>query len=344
MNKIRINIFLLITILGFLSINVSGCATTSKSKFDTQENDMYFSLAYPVSLHPAITSGLNLYDKDKELGYDRDLLGLSSSVSKMFTNQISTDTSMTAGVGNIEGRTKRYRTTFDILQYASYPLNIRVPINDDNNCLYINKTKCNDFRTINIIPLIGAGVRVIAEYNSDEYMGQISLSYLSTKASASRINGTLEMQLLGVNSLGTNATGITQLNLTPDSIAMIQQQIAAVMSQMWNKNTIIQPQIVGYTILGRPDLKRISQSDVVDQLLKDVHTLSFKFFEKLLQESIRLGHVKLEEAETKRKLFNDVYYKMTKIDSPIFNKGIPLHAISDPASLKKDLTANKNEN
>ncbi|TKB54480.1 hypothetical protein [Ferrimonas aestuarii] len=285
-------------------IAISGCssnqelATQPEAKRSQLQSANYYSLDYPISLPASTTS--SMHKDQSQLGFDRDLLALPSSTSKMYTKQLTQSASIgSTGLFGLGGEKKHYRTIYDTIQYASYPLSLTVPINNADNCLQKAPASCEQ-RKINILPLIGAGVRVTADYYTAKANGSLSLTALDAAASASELEGTLQLQLIGINRLGANAAGFTQLDLTPDSIAMIQQQIGSMMSQMWIKDTIIQPQITGYTILGNPDLSKVSQTDIVDQMLAHSNTLSDNFFEAILKESIRIGDVALTEVDDLR--------------------------------------------
>lgn len=290
-------------ITGLVCISLSfGCVSNSISQTPnipaqtnaTTKEGQYVALPHPISLHPIITSSLNKElansSTNNELNFDSDLLSLSSSVTKSYTKQISGDAGAKFGLVNLSADYSHFRTTFDTVQYASYDLDIDLPLKGSDG-----------FESVKVVPIIGTGVRIIADYLSKG--GTTSFAMLSGEGIAKA--GSLELQLLGINRLGPNTEGIGQLNLTPDSISMLQQQVASIMAQLWLKDTIVQPKVVGYYIPGDYPMLDTRVGTVLRELLDNTMALSSLFFESQLQELLQIKMLNYDRIDDYRKTFEE---------------------------------------
>lgn len=271
------------------AICISGCVSNDAGSGipnpDGYDNAVYYSLEHPISLNPAITSAMNSLNMSDTLGFDSDLLGLANSITKVQTFKLTAKGSSIPFIAN----TDKFRTTFDTVMYASYPVDV------------LAQDKKNSFSSVTVVPLIGAGVRVVADYTSAK--GELSLAAFGGEIE--NVSGSVQIQLLGVNRLGANGSGFSQFNLTPESIAIMKEQVSNIMAQMWLKNTIIQPKIVGFTVLtDRTDLV-ISPAILLPKILEQVPSLSDYFFETQLMELYQLGKIDAGKVPEIRKAYVD---------------------------------------
>ena len=273
---------------------ITGCSSNNSNSLTPQvdgtDGAMYYALEHPISLDPAITSAMNSNTLSNEHSFDSDLLGLASSITKIQTYKVVGDTQGSVGVFNLGGKTENFKTTFDTVMYASYPININL-VNPADNTVH----------NVPVIPLIGSGVRIVANYSSNK--GNLGASVFSTNIE--NVNGSVQIQLLGVNRLGANGGGFSQFNLTPESIAIMKEQVATIMSQMWLKNTIIQPKIVGYTVLSPSNQIDTSPSKIIPLILAKVSSLSDYFFETQVMELYQLGRITASQIPIARRSYSE---------------------------------------
>lgn len=128
------------------------------------------------------------------------------------------------GVG-ISVKDKRYQVIYDFSQTQTL-------ISDDND----------QYESI----LVGVGVRMVAKIRTTK--GGINLSSLiGLVADMNSIEGSLEVRVNGIGSKKINSLVPTTSDLSPSSISTALQAIASIKSHIYDKDTIITPQLIAYS-------------------------------------------------------------------------------------------------
>lgn len=219
MKRIQLLICGLITLLSIILVNAQEftsdyTALTTPQQYDGEiyyvENDKTISI------------------KDiRDLTHDNTLLN-------SFTNLVSNVTvyEMNAvgelsilGVG-ISGKNKTYQVIYDFSQTQTL-------ISDSDS----------NYESI----LVGVGVRMVAKIKTKKAGINLS-SPFSLVADIEKIEGSLEVRVSGIGSQKINDLIPTTSDLSPASISNALQSVATIKSHIYDTETIINPQILAYSI------------------------------------------------------------------------------------------------
>ena len=95
--------------------------------------------------------------------------------------------------------------------------------------------------------LVGVGVRMVAKIKTKKAGINLS-SPFSLVADIKKIEGSLEVRVSGIGSQKINGLIPTTSDLSPASISNALQAVATIKSHIYDTETIINPQILAYSI------------------------------------------------------------------------------------------------
>ncbi|WP_033961444.1 hypothetical protein [Psychroserpens jangbogonensis] len=93
--------------------------------------------------------------------------------------------------------------------------------------------------------LVGIGVRMVAKVKTKKAGINLSSPFGLT-ANTNKIEGSLEVRVTGISSPKINGIIPTTTDLSPSSISVALQAVATIKSHIYDKETIITPQYLGY--------------------------------------------------------------------------------------------------
>jgi len=95
--------------------------------------------------------------------------------------------------------------------------------------------------------LIGVGVRMVAKVKTQKAGINLS-SPFSLVANTEKVEGSLEVRVTGISSRKINELIPTTTDLSPSSISVALQAVATIKSHIHDKETIITPQYLAYSL------------------------------------------------------------------------------------------------
>ncbi len=166
----------------------------------------------------------------RELPHNRTLLNsFSNIVSNVTVYEMSQGGELKVlGVG-ISGKSKTYQVIYDFSQTQT------VLSDEDSN-----------YESI----LVGIGVRMVAKIKTKKAGINLS-SPFGLVADIEKIEGSLEVRVSGVGSQKINDLIPTTADLSPSSISTALQAVATIKSHIYDKETVITPQVLAYSIRDR---------------------------------------------------------------------------------------------
>jgi len=131
---------------------------------------------------------------------------------------------------------------------------------------------------LNYYALVGVSVRMVARINAKSAGINLSdIFSLGVAASASKITGSLEVRVNGINSQQINSIIPVTADLSTSSISNALQAVATIKSHIYDDSTKITPQFLAFSVVGNQD---------------EPNTTRTKFNFKTLSEKI--GSLKLD--------------------------------------------------
>lgn len=97
--------------------------------------------------------------------------------------------------------------------------------------------------------LIGVGIRMVAKVKTNKAGINLS-SPFSLVVNTEKIEGSLEVRVTGLNSRKINELIPTTTDLSPSSISVALQAVSTIKSHIHDKETIIIPQYLAYSLHG----------------------------------------------------------------------------------------------
>lgn len=139
----------------------------------------------------------------------------------------------------------------------------------------VSRTQPNDenFKKISIPIYVGVGLRVVSQVTALEGKFNISgLGGISAGAEANALSGSLVVQTLGINGKSTAAAMPTNSELNRTTVQSSIVAIGSIKTNLYDKDTYIQPRIVGMYLPLPADQKLINAviSALADSEVKPV--------------------------------------------------------------------------
>ncbi|WP_440066283.1 hypothetical protein [Tenacibaculum discolor] len=163
----------------------------------------------------------------RDLTHDKTLLNsFSNIVSNVTVYQMNAKGELSVlGVG-ISGKNETYQVIYDFSQTQTL-------ISDSES----------NYESI----LVGVGVRMVAKIKTKK-AGINLASPFSLVADIEKIEGSLEVRVSGIGSQKINSLIPTTSDLSPASISNALQAVATIKSHIYDTETIINPQILAYSM------------------------------------------------------------------------------------------------
>jgi hypothetical protein len=165
----------------------------------------------------------------QELKHDKSLLdSFTNLVSNVTVYKMSADGELSlVGVG-VSTKCENYTVIYDFSQTQT---------------IVINGNNYESF-------LVGVSVRMVAKFTS--LKGKINLSSpFGLVANIDKLKGSLEVRVSGIGSQKINDIIPTTSDLSPSSIATALQAVATIKSHIYDKETIINPQVLAYSMVKK---------------------------------------------------------------------------------------------
>lgn len=207
------------TVIVILSITICSCSSLKTMTPEYISANSYTSDFQPIP--PIRTDKLSYKDKDEKIA---NLTGFSSYVT---IERISADGKIEySKAATITGAAGSYKVIMDFIAYDI------VPINDNKNNLIAYGRE-------------GAGLRVTANISTvDGGINVSGLSNLAVEAKASRLSGTLLVDVIGISS--TDILNLIPLTAEIDqsSITAVLQALASIKTKILDNETVLTPYLI----------------------------------------------------------------------------------------------------
>ncbi|AUC15430.1 hypothetical protein BTO06_09885 [Tenacibaculum sp. SZ-18] len=184
--------------------------------------------------------------------YDGNIyhVGDDNKISKAAVNDLAHDKTLLKSFSNIVSNVTVYQMTkegkLDVL-------GVGVSVKDKYYQVIYDfsqtQTLDTDFKEYESI-LVGVGVRMVAKIKTLKAGINLS-SPFSLVADIDKVEGALEVRVSGIGSQKINDLIPTTSDLSPASISNALQAVASIKSHMYDKETIINPQILAYSLKGK---------------------------------------------------------------------------------------------
>lgn len=226
----------LIICLSFFAFNLSSKAQSSvsnQSLFSTN----FVSLTVPQDYQGEISylNATNTIEKKKvgQIIHDYTLLGsFPNLVSSVTMYQVDENGSLSLLGNSLTVKNSTYLVIYDYAQTQTIHLK-------------------DSAEKLNYFALVGVSVRMVARINSKSAgINLTDIFSLGAAASRSKVSGSLEVRVNGVNSQQINSVIPVTTDLSPSSISNALQAVATIKSHLYDSSTKITPQFLAFNAIG----------------------------------------------------------------------------------------------
>ncbi len=228
--KLQISVFFLC----FLSNSLFSQDFTSDYIALTVPHHYYGKIYHVDSISKMVTQK-NIHD----LPHDKNLLdSFTNLVSNVTVYSMKGDGELSiVGVG-VSAKGENYQVIYDFSQTQT------VLVDGEN------------YQTF----LVGVSVRMVAKFTA--FKGKINLSSpFGLVANIDKLEGSLEVRVSGIGSRKINDLIPTTSDLSPSSIATALQAVATIKSHIYDKETIITPQVLAFSRVTQDLEKNIKDTN-----------------------------------------------------------------------------------
>lgn len=251
---------LLMAVLFFTLL--TSCKAQSISSNQSMFSTNFISLTVPQDYQGEINylNSTNTIEKKKvgQLIHDNTLLAsFPNLVSSVTLYQVDENGSLSLLGNSLTLKNSTYLVIYDYAQTQTIHLK-------------------DSTEKLNYFALIGVSVRMVARINSKSAgINLTDIFSLGAATNLSKISGSLEVRVNGVNSQQINSVIPVTTDLSPSSISNALQAVATIKSHLYDSSTKVTPQFLAFNVVGNQTSDTSQLKPNFKSLINKVKTFEF---------------------------------------------------------------------